>query len=223
MVKEAILFDPANRWMTPAARSVIDALCPRCGDPPYIDGVFTDYFADYCGIMRQEKPKRFFEIGARYAYTAIVMMYALYDLDDKLPTEYLGIDDESYHHRSCDKANENIAHIVSDKQYHAVVRKWNSILHGMPTDCGMFDLIHIDGNKEYAGRMNDLVIAWPYLNAGGLIILDDAARLCDDGSPGPTYQATMDFLDQFEHSAEVNVEWQYHVNLTGHLYLRKVA
>jgi predicted O-methyltransferase YrrM len=197
MVKETVLFDPANRWTPP--RNIIDALCPQCGDPPYIDGVFTDYFADYCGIVRQEKPKRIFEIGARYAYTAIVMMQALFEHPDGIGTEYHGIDDESYHYRSCDKANENLAQADIPRSS-GVVQKWNSILHGMPTDCGMFDLIHIDGNKEYHGRMNDLIIAWPHLNPGGFIILDDAAKLCDDGTPGPTYQATMDFLKQFEHS-----------------------
>ena len=219
MVKETVLFDPANRWVP--ERATIDALCPRCGDSPYMDGVFTDYFADYCGIMRQEKPKRFFEIGARYAYTAIVMMQALYDLDPDLPTEYLGVDDESYHYRSCDKANENLA-LAFPKPYPAVVRKWNSITQGMPPDCGMFELAHIDGNKEYHGRLGDLVMVWPHLKSGGLIILDDAAKVCDDGSPGLTYAATMDFLKQFEQS-EQDVEWQYHINLTHHIYLRKCA
>jgi predicted O-methyltransferase YrrM len=221
LVKETVLFDPANRWVP--ERATIDALCPRCGDSPYLDGVFTDYFADYCGIMRQEKPKRFFEIGARYAYTAIVMLQALFDLDVDLPTEYLGIDDESYHHRSCDKANENLGLVNPSGQYQAVVRKWNSITQAMPSDCGMFDLIHIDGNKEYHGRLNDLMIAWPHLNAGGFIILDDAAKLCHDGTPGPTYVATMDFLKQFAESEAITVEWQYHINLTHHLYLRKCA
>jgi len=218
LVKETVLFDVANRWTPP--RTIIDALCPRCGDTPYMDGVFTDYFADYCGIVRQEKPKRIFEIGARYAYTAIVMMQALFEHPDVIGTEYFGIDDESYHHRSCDKANENIA-LADIPRCSGVVRKWNSITQGMPVDCGMFDLIHIDGNKEYHGRMNDLVISWPYLKSGGFLILDDAAKLCDDGTPGPTYAATMDFLNQFEHSEEVHVEWQYHINLTHHLYLRK--
>lgn len=221
MVKETVLFDPANRWVP--KRDLIDALCPRCGDAPYMDGVFTDYFADYCGVMRQERPARFFEIGARYGYTAIVMMQALYDLDPDAMTEYLGIDDESYHYRSCDKANENLALSFPEGLYPALVRKWNSITQGMPVDCGAFDLIHIDGNKEYHGRMNDLVIAWPYLTPGGLIIMDDAAKVCDDGTPGPTYAALMDFLKQFETSEEVHVEWQYHINLTHHLYVRKCA
>jgi predicted O-methyltransferase YrrM len=219
MVRETVLFDPANRWVP--SRGNIDALCPRCGDAPYIDGVFTDYFADYCGIMRQEKPARFFEIGTRYGYTAIVMMEALHALDPELKTEYWGIDDESYHNHSCDRANENFA-LTVHPPYEAVAQKWNSITQGMPTDCGIFGLIHIDANKEYAGRLGDLTIAWPHLQPGGFIILDDAAKVCDDGTPGPTYVATMDFLKQFENS-EQDVEWQYHINLTHHLYLRKVA
>jgi hypothetical protein len=218
LVKETVLFDPANRWTPP--RPMIDALCQRSGDAPYMEGVFTDYFADYCGVMRQEKPARFFEIGARYGYTAVVMMQALHDLDPALVTEYWGIDDESYHYRSCDKANENIA-LALPPGHSAVVQKWNSITQGMPVDCGMFDLIHIDGNKEYHGRMNDLLISWPKLTPGGLIIMDDAAKVCDDGTPGPTYAALMDFLKQFEESDIVDVEWQYHINLTHHLYIRK--
>jgi predicted O-methyltransferase YrrM len=213
-----VLFDVKDRW-TPD-RAVIDALCKNSGDPPYMDGVFTDYFADYCGIMRQEKPARFFEIGARYGYTGVVMLLALQSLDPSLPTEYWGIDDESYHYRSCDKANENLAMILPSG-HAALCQKWNSITQGMPQDCGMFDLIHIDGNKEYHGRLNDLTISWPYLKSGGFIILDDAAKVCDDGTPGPTYVAVQDFLKQFEDSDVVHVDWQYHVNLTHHLYLRK--
>ena len=219
MIQETILFDIKKRWVPD--RACVDDLCSRCSDPPYVEGVFTDYLADYCGIMRQEKPKRFFEIGVRYGYTAIAMLQARYQMAGQPKAEFLGIDDESYHYMSCTKANQNFEYAVPWAKAHCL--RWNSMTQGMPPDCGMFDLCHIDGNKDYAGRAGDLAIVWPHLNPGGFIILDDAAQFCDDGSPGPTYAATMDFLKQFENSDQL-VYWQYSDKvLTHHLYIRKAT
>lgn len=205
------LYSP-DRWL-------VDQLCALSGDPPYLDGVFTDYFSSYCGLVLQEKPKRFLEIGTRFGATATIMYQALREFEPDGNFHYLGIDDESYHYNSCWRANENFKILIPWADARCL--KHNSITQGLPANCGTFDLISVDGNKEYRGRMNDLLISWAHLNVGGIIVIDDCKQFCDDGSIGEPYQAAMDFLEQFEHGNK-NVEWQYRENLTGHIYLRRL-
>lgn len=216
MLQEVELLSKAERYVI--ERKIIDEIALPVGDR-YGDDVFTDYFDCYAGLARKYRPKRIYEIGVRYGYTAIVFMMGLRANRGAPKAEYLGIDDESYHFGSCAQANANFAQMLPG--YNMRAMKFNSF-HGTPTGIGTFDLCHIDGNHDYHGVANDLLNVWPLVNPGGIVVLDDAAPVDDRGNPGPIYTAIQDFLSQFEYSEEL-VEWQYIPNLRGHFIIRKCA
>ncbi len=217
MLTEAKLFDAeTERYVI--NRSIIDKVALPVGDR-YDDELFQQYFADYCGVARRYQPKRIFEIGVRFGYTAIAFMLALQSLPDAPEAEYMGIDDESYHFASCARANLNFATVLPNHFMSAI--KHNSF-NGLPEGIGTFDLIHVDGNHTAVGVMNDLNLVWRILNPGGVIIIDDAAPFDDRGQPGEIYTAAMEFLSRFENSPE-QVEWQYQPNQRGHLIVKRCA
>lgn len=148
-------------------RALIDQVAFPLGDR-YPEEIFSNYFAWYGGLVQRYRPHRIFEIGVRYGYTGIVLQLAARAI--KLRVEYLGIDDESYHAKSCDQANANLRQAIPWANAKAL--RWNSF-DGLPPNCGEFDLIHIDGNHDVSGVFNDLQICWPVLNPGGIIVLDD--------------------------------------------------
>lgn len=210
MVREAQLFDPAERYTI--ERPLIDEIALPVGDH-YGDEVFTDYLDFYAGIGRKFKPKRILEIGVRYGYTAISMMTGLHANRGAPKCEYLGLDDESYH-PCLARANENFAAVVPWANARAI--RWNSF-NGLPPDCGTFDLIHVDGNHDRHGVENDLAHAWPVLNVGGIILLDDALAVYSN----PIWQAIQDFLHRFDATSNM-IEHQYLETLRGHYLIRKV-
>jgi predicted O-methyltransferase YrrM len=124
--------------------------------------------------------------------------------------EYLGLDDESYHARSCDRANANLQQVVPLANARAL--RWNSF-DGLPPNCGNFDLIHIDGNHDTHGVMNDLQICWPVLNPGGVIVLDDYQM-------PPIERAIQNWLAIYAESDEV-LEVQEVQTERGHFLIRK--
>lgn len=212
MLEEYVLFSDKKRYVI--NRQIIDDVAIPLGDV-YDDELFKGYFADYAGMVRTYKPKRFLEIGVRYGYTGIVVATAIKSLETVksplLPFEYRGMDDESYHNGSCARANENFKKAIPWCNSEAI--KWNSF--GDWPDLGTFDMIHVDGNHDYNGVWNDLNKAWPILNAGGFILLDDATT--------PGIAAAIDnFLYGFEKSEEV-VRFHRQANERYHVYIQKVA
>jgi predicted O-methyltransferase YrrM len=214
MLEEVNLFDNADRYVID--RSVIDAVALPMGDN-YGDEIFTDYFCDYAGMAHKYKPKRIYEIGVRYGYTAICMLLGAHANRGAPKPEYIGVDDESYH-PCVTKANENFATVVPWANARCI--KWNSF-DGVPTGVGTVDFIHVDGNHDYMGVANDLLNCWPILNPGGFILLDDAAQVDDHGYPGPIFSAIQDFLRQFKHSEE-RVQWMFHKNQRSHVYIKRL-
>lgn len=210
MLVQTQLFTNAERL--PIDRALIDRVALRVGDQ-YEEDLFSGYFADYAGMAKKYRPKRIFEIGTRYGYIALCMVQGVRTNRGRPLTEYLGIDDESYHGGSCGRANQNFLELFPDVKMEA--RKWNSF-DGLPPDIGTFDFVHVDGNHDYHGVWNDLTITWPILNPGGFILLDDATE------GGSIWAAIQNFLNQFNQGPE-RVEWQYQENQRNHIYIRKAA
>jgi len=217
MLQEAIIFRDSDRFFID--RAIIDAVALPVGDN-YGDDVFTDYFSLYSGVAKKYKPKRVFEIGVRYGYCALAMQLGMRHNQGRPRFMFRGIDDESYHFGSCARANENFAAVCPWADMQAI--KYNSITQGLPTDFGTWDLIHIDGNHDHGPVAGDLELAWPVLNQGGIIMLDDAKPTMDDGRSAPIYNAIQDFLCRFEHT-DNKVEWQLCPSLTYHFFIRKVS
>jgi len=201
-------------------RKLVDQVSIPVGEcyPPEI---FTNYFSYYGGMVQKFKPRRFLEIGCRYGYTAIVVCEAALSAG-VAPFEYLGIDDESYPPArgvtvgSCEWANRNFAALSLDNMARAV--KWNSITKGLPTNCGTFDMIHVDGNHDYPWPGHDLRLAWNVLNEGGFLLFDDFQM---DG----VSRCVTEWLEGFAaegHETEV-VAVQFVENERGHAYIRKLG
>ena len=194
-------------------RELIDQVAFPVGDRYPVE-IMTNYFAWYGGMVHKYRPARFLEIGVRYGYTGIVVTAAAIQKSDK-PFEYLGIDDESYHARSCDQANQNFATLGFHHKARAL--KWNSITQGLPPNCGTFDMIHIDGNHDTHGVLNDLGHCWPVLNVGGFILLDDCYF--------PEIKLAIDqWLTPYSEDelGEV-IAVQFAANERGHCYIRKLG
>lgn len=210
MIREVELYKATDQ--VPFKRSIIDAFAIPDGDH-YGDDVYNDYLWHYSGYASKFKAQRIFEVGVRYGSTAIAMLLGAKEAGIKNPY-YLGIDDESYHARSCDKANTNLKSIVPWAD--ATAMKWNSITQEMPVGIGMFDLISVDGNHDSGPVLNDLEKCWPLLNEGGVVVLDDATIGCE------VYHGIQRFLDRFRHTNAV-IEYQHFQNLRNHVLLRKTS
>ena len=198
-------------------RKLIDQVSIPVGEcyPPEI---FTNYFGHYGGMVYKFKPRRFLEIGARYGYTAIVVCQAALAAG-VAPFEYLGIDDESYPPAkgvtvgSCAWANQNFAKLSLQNMARAV--KWNSITQGLPPNCGVFDMIHIDGNHDTGPVLGDIGHCWPVLNEGGFLLFDDYQM-------PPVKRAIEQWLEGFVDAEEV-VAVQFADSERGHCYVRKLG
>ena len=215
MVEEAVLFTNKERY--PIDRAIIDQVALPVGDQ-YGDDLFAEYFADYAGMAKKYKPKRIYEIGVRYGYTAICMILGCRANRGAPHAEYIGVDDESYH-PCVVRANENFQTIVPFAK--ATCMKWNSFW-GVPPDVGTFDMIHVDGHHARNAIFNDLDAVWSILNPGGIVLLDDAAKVDDKGDPGEVFTAIHDWLAQFLHTEGV-IQWHYQENQRCHVYIRKPA
>lgn len=210
MLQESILFEDSDRYMID--RSIIDDIATPVGDW-YGDDVFTEYFSFYAGMSRRHKPKRIFEIGVRYGYNAIAMLVAQHKLPGAPKPEFVGVDDESYHFGSCDRANQNFAKVVPWAKAQCLKAcSW----YGLPNGIGTFDFISVDAHHDRAAILNDASRAWPILNDGGIMYFDDA-------TPGNSvYEGIMEFLIQFENRTEV-IQFQSIPNLRDHFAIRKNA
>lgn len=216
MIREVELFSPDD--VMHFDRGIIDAVALPMGDV-YGGEVFQDYLSYYAGYGKTFKPKRIFEIGIRFGYTAISMMMGAHNNPGSPKPVFIGIDDESYHYGSCAKANSNFKQLVPWADAQAV--RWNAF-HGMPEGIGTFDLIHIDGHHARNAIFNDLGYCLPMLNAGGIIVLDDAKPANDDGSPAEVYDAILDFMRPYYTNSEVNFEVQLVPNLRYHYLIKKI-
>ena len=123
-------------------------------------------------IAREYRPKTILEIGVRAGYSAYafikgsgqVLKYTGIDLDDQAMYggPWLWYAEELL-------ANLNVSWEIKkvDSQSLTEIR-------------GLFDLIHIDGDHTYKGCLHDMLIGWPAVAPGGVMVVDDA-----ESQPGP--------------------------------------
>lgn len=215
MIQSTQLF--SNKERLPVPRAVIDDLCQQMPiKDRYSDELFVGYFADYSGMAAKYKPKRILEIGVRYGYTAICMMWGLHQKYPRAKVVYRGIDDESYH-LCLVQANNNFLQTVPWADAQAMY--YNSITQGIPPEhriVGHWDFVHVDGNHDYLGVANDLDRVWELVADGGIILLDDAM----DIPTNPIAQAIKDFVRKVnDEQTQIEIDW--HENERTHCYIKK--
>jgi predicted O-methyltransferase YrrM len=76
-------------------------------------------------------------------------------------------------------------------------RSQTFLKQGHPALLAPFDLIYVDGDHEAIAAMEDLVLSWPLLNFGGIMIIDDYHRRYRAGRP-KCREATDAFLSAYE-------------------------
>lgn len=125
---------------------------------------FQQYWADYCGVARHFKPRGILEVGVRFGYTAFCLAWGspCFEL-------YLGLDNESYQADSCRVARDWLAQRGLPGP---CMVQFCDTQQGLPVEA-IFDLVHVDGDHSALGALNDLVLCWPKLRPGGVLILDD--------------------------------------------------
>ena len=214
MIKSATLFTQKERLHVP--RPLIDTLCRQMPiQDHYGDDLFSGYFADYAGMAAKYQPASILEIGVRFGYTAICMMWGKRQADPEAEVFYRGIDDESYHPCLL-QANNNFRASVPWANAQAIY--YNSITQGIPPECRnrAWSFIHIDGNHDYHGVTNDLERTWNLAANGGIILLDDAMDIPEN----PIAQAIKDFVRRVDDN-QWSIEIQWHPNERHHCYIRK--
>ncbi len=134
-------------------------------------GVKT-YYADYVKAGFKYKPKSIMEIGIRFGYSAMALVYGSQRAGIK-DINLVGLDDEGYHQGSNQEAADHFLKLFPE--CNAKFYTINTVTNGFPEEIEdqTFDLIHVDGNHSVAGALKDMMNSWRILNKGGLMIVDD--------------------------------------------------
>lgn len=131
----------------------------------------NNYYEFYYAISKFYKPKKILEIGVRYGYSLGVMIKG-----SGLVEKVVGIDNDDYHQGSLSVAQNNLKkHVSSDLEY--VFSNIDS--HTIPKFDEYYDLIHIDGDHTYEGKLKDLDLL---KNACKIAIIDDVYHIPDVSS-----------------------------------------
>ncbi len=151
-------------------------------DALYHDPVLrTAYYNYYFSYGRHFRPHRVYEIGVRMGYTGYFILSGAGGSVKK----YRGIDLESYRHGSSAHARSLLGRLCDDVD----VVVGNS--HALSQLDDVYDLIHIDGDHSYAGKMADLDLAFRSLAPGGIVVVDDCYPY---RHKHPIYKAVTDFV-----------------------------
>jgi predicted O-methyltransferase YrrM len=121
----------------------------------------TKYYNFYYSYGRHFKPKNIYEIGVRAGYTAYFLL-----LGSKA-AKYRGIDLEVFKEGSTAMASKLLKKVCKD------VGLSIGDSHKLDTLGELYDLIHIDGDHSYEGKVQDLELALANLAPNGVIVIDD--------------------------------------------------
>ena len=131
-------------------------------DPLYFtEDLKKNYYNFYYSYGRHYKPKNIFEIGVRAGYTAYFL------LKGSGAKKFRGIDLETYKLGSTEMALKLIRTVCSDADI-AIDDSHKLMALDEP-----YDMIHIDGDHSYGGKVQDLELALGNLTPKGVIIVDD--------------------------------------------------
>jgi len=105
----------------------------------------------------------------------------------------------------------NIAASGSGDRVTKLVGRSQDVLPVLPQS--QFDFIYVDGSHKVGDVLQDAVLTWPLLRAGGLMIFDDY-DLCDDAAPGLLARAPGRAIDAFaallgSSAATIRKDWQF--------------
>lgn len=139
-----------------------------------------NYYEIYYAIAKYYAPKSILEIGVRYGYSLASMMCGGASSIKKVA----GYDIDQYEENSLSIAESNIKKHLSniDVEYSLELKNSQSISR---LD-GVYDIIHIDGDHSYQGKLHDLNLA---LHHSKIIIVDDYNHLLD------VRRAVIDWVD----------------------------
>jgi predicted O-methyltransferase YrrM len=109
-----------------------------------------DYYELYYAISKFYQPESILEIGVRYGYS----LYSLVKGSDKV-NFVLGYDIDEYDEGSLAVAEKNLKEFLSD-DIEIIMQNENT--QGIQELDGFVDMIHIDGDHSYDGKLHDLEI-----------------------------------------------------------------
>ena len=107
--------------------------------------------------------------------------------------------------------DHNIAASGAGERVTKLVGRSQTVLPSLPP--AQFDFIYVDGSHRVGDVLQDAVLTWPLLRAGGLLIFDDY-DLSDDAAPGLLARVPGRAIDAFAallggSAATVRKDWQF--------------
>ena len=153
---------------------VTQIMCPRDARNLARLQRMQDIYTALEKIAMRYKPKTIFEIGVRAGYSAYTLItgsgqcewYEGWDVDDRAHYGGPWLDWAKYLVGECLPATDWDIYVRDSQQA-------TELEHPR-------DLIHVDGDHTYEGCLHDMTLCWPYVNPGGVMVVDDATYL-----PGP--------------------------------------
>jgi predicted O-methyltransferase YrrM len=157
------------------------------------------YYNYYYSYGAHFKPRTIFEIGVRAGYTGYFLLLG------SRAEKFRGIDLETYMLGSTGIALPLLKKVCSDVQ----ITVGDS--HKLTVLDHLYDMIHIDGDHSYEGKIMDLELAINNLSPSGVVIVDDY-----NGAAGEAVKrATDDFVNKYK------LEMAIFPTLTGHAIIRR--
>lgn len=161
----------------------VEGVIPCSDDALYHDPVLrTAYYNHYYSYGRHFRPRSVFEVGVRAGYTGYFILKGAAGS----VARYRGIDLEVYVGGSNARAHRLLGMVCSD------VDIAHGDSHALESLDAEYDLIHVDGDHSYAGKVMDLELAYEALAPGGVIVVDDCWN--DGGPKAEVLRATEAFV-----------------------------
>lgn len=123
-----------------------------------------NYYEIYYAICKYFQPERILEIGVRYGYSLYAMASACEYLEFAI-----GYDIDDYESNSIEIANKNLREKFINKTL--VINRNSQYMQKLNES---YDLIHIDGDHSYTGKIHDLNLT---LNSCKVVIVDDYTHI----------------------------------------------
>lgn len=166
----------------------------------FTDKVKTRYYNYYYSYGRFFKPKSIFEIGVRAGYTGY------YLLKGSSALKYRGVDLEAYLPGSNQRAQKLLSQVCKDAEVTFIDS------HKLSKLDQLYDLIHVDGDHSYHGKIQDLELALANLAPNGVIVVDDYT---DFNPVGKTVKKATDVIIK-----KYGLKTQIMDTYTGHILLK---
>lgn len=131
-----------------------------------------NYYEHYYELSKKYQPKSILEIGVRYGYSLCSMVAGSIDTINYVE----GWDNDTYEHNALDIAKINLKYIL---QYKGEINLKNIDSHTVHLLDRVYDLVHIDGDHGYYGKLMDLELV---KNNCKVLIIDDYYHIPEVGA-----------------------------------------